>query len=1192
MRLKSLTLSGFKSFPKRTIIHFPTGISAIVGPNGCGKSNIIDAIRWVLGEQSPKMLRAKQMSDLIFRGSSGAKAPASAYVKLVLENTGRLMPPELEDLPEIEIERILFANGDAKYRLNRKNCRLKEIRYLFMDTGAGTRAYSIIDQGQVNEFVEMSPDERRFMVEEVAGISRYKARRSEARRQMEETSLNLERLEDIIHEVERQMRSLKRQAGKARRYMALEEEKKGLEQGILAHRWQEVKDRAEETAARISEVEQEMDLLLAEEAALKLSVRKTAMELESDRARLQEAKSRLRRLQEELRTVEEEIQLLERTRVDLRSRMEGAARRLRETDELEEQLSRRIHDASSETDSLEKRICQLEEQAERASYELQQSRQAHEEALKQAEQAKGRLMDEISRRARIESEISRLEDRLFHLEDKVERHRAKQKELEALHEKISEEQEQERLRLAALTEEEASISSEMEGLRRKKAAIAQDLQEIRSRIAAHKEELAGIQVRLSTLKALERAGAGLSQGEKAILASEKGKGLSPLAASLKVEPGWEAVVETALGSLARSLVIEDMEQAAALAEVVRRAGRGSAGLLIKSLAAAVEPPGPYRIPSEEAARSEIRILADVVEACSKEAAAALCRLSSCIYVEDLDQARALYEQLRPITDRPFLIVTRRLEVLSSDGCLKVHTKKGEEEGIIFRQAELQRLADKEKEISRLLETLTDEEGGLSRQISGIDSMLDEKAVKLKEIEKKKQALNHRLSAIALEMDKAANRLELMEFEAHEAEAEMEMARSRLEELKEELEGRKEKEAGLRQEVEALDRHTSELSSRMEERRSALEAIRMDLARARAALDERQRTAKALIKDLSALKERRQALLKEQAGLKEELSRCDSSLEQAKGRFQSLKERLKAASLDIRAKEEAAENKEEGFRAAEAQLRDLRHRISLVRERRLNLEAKAQELASALSSIEEELNARFGKGPKELAGAGLLGEMDRQEAMERLAEIKARMEKMGSVNLAAIEDYEKLAERHGYLMEQKEDLLGSLNDVQQAIERIDRECTEKFKKALSDINGSLEKIFPLLFDGGSAKLTATGEGDIWETGIDYQIRLPGKQIQHLALLSGGEKALSALALIFAIFFIKPSPFCLLDEVDAPLDEANTERFNRLVKKIAVNSQVLLVTHNQRVMEIADTLYGVTMEEKGISKLVSVNLVELA
>ena len=1215
MRLKSLTLSGFKSFAKRTTIHFPPGISAVVGPNGCGKSNIIDAIRWVLGEQSPRLLRARSMDDIIFRGSH-RKTPQAAYVKLVMENQGDLAPPELKEIPEIEIERTLFPTGETKYRLNRKNCRLKEIRYLFMDTGAGTRAYSIIDQGQVNEFVEMTPEERRFMVEEVAGISRYKARRSEAKRQMKETRQNLERLEDVIHEVARQMRSLKRQASKARRYMEIKNRREELEKGLMVIEWQENSHKLSRLSKEIQDLER--DMATEETRANTVGVEKKKIEILLSRAteQLQTSKQELKRLRQKQDSLQDRQIQLKNSRVRTESRLEAELKGREEFSERLDSARRALHEVGEDIVRLQQEIQHHTELKQKDRESLVAMEREEQQLRKGLDAARDRLMDQLSLKARLDSEQERAETRIQQLEDRIDRHQEKQqaigKEIDRVREKLKVITEQQKEVLHQEEEEQDRLKT----LQEKRSSIEYEIKKIDQRDGQISKKMQALQIRLSTLEALDRSGAGFGQGERAILESPGGKGLRPLASLIEVKKGWEAIVETALSAMARALLVDSLQEAEGLCKVVSRRKKGSAALFIKALAEKRQekPVDEKGLEQDQVKRSATTVgkesagirLSSVVRAKESSAASAVEFLRRVAFAPTLREAASLLmeeETVNPHRDErtktgkelapPLLeyAVTRDLQILSRNGLLIVHAPGSLDEMLIYRRTETARLREEKKILEREQDSISSAKARLRQRLKAVVAAISQAENHLQTLNKEKKVMEKEYGSLSIEKEKLQNRMDLLEFERDEAVEEINIARKELEEILDKVQTVAKREQKARQELARLEEENSIRSEALSQAREMAKKTEVLLSALQTELKEKKARRESLSDELKRLSSQAEQAKESVCKLKETLAEIDRKAKALEGKRSEISRTAHNAKGHVRAAESKVLDLEEQMRQAESAIKEIRHNISLKSQRISTLKEQLKEASVAMERLAQNGMARFKVHPETISTQSILMDISPEEAMKEVARLREKMEKMGSINLAAIQDFQELSKRHEYLMTQKSDLLGSLEDIDRAIQKIDKECTEKFTSAVKEINGSLKQIFPLLFDGGDATLKITpGEG-IWDSGIEYRIQLPGKKIRHLGLLSGGEKALCALALIFAIFFIKPSPFCLLDEVDAPLDQANTDRFNSLVRRISARSQVLLVTHNQKVMEIADTLYGVTMEGKsGISKLVTVDLVE--
>ncbi len=1191
MRLKRLTISGFKSFPKRVSITFSQGVSAIVGPNGSGKSNIVDAVRWVLGEQNPRLLRAKSMDDLIYRGN-GTKAPRSAYVRLILENSRGMAPPELASIPEIEIERILFPSGEAKFRLNRKNCRLKDIRYLFMDTGAGARAYSIIDQGQVGHFVSMSSEQRRMMVEEVAGISRYKARRAEASGRLRQTLQNLERLNDIIIEVKKQAAYLKRQAARANRYLKLRERQEALSLFILKSRWaaacQQEKELAAVRSYRIRKKEALEMKLLAADTRLK----EMDLLMEENRQQVKTLKDEIGQIEADIEGLSLRLMDREKELVLCRQTTKGLKEKFEDIDAHRKNYLERLK-------ALEKKLKILEERAEAGEGDRQSLLDMIGEVekkvsgrLRSLETAREALVDLSSERAGLNSRKASLQESIKGLKNRFSRLNSQfedaRKEIQRLKGEREGIEERAVEAGAAMGLEEGRLRD----LKKRLSGLDAHLSRLSQRAAEQSSRVTRLRAELDTLSSIMSARMQPLDGARELL---RGLGMEACALSdiLQVERGWEEMVETALGETVHAFFLKDCSHKEILKAVQTIIAKAKENQGLSLLPSVSLPEGrDEKGTSFQAAgddRNGVSCLSERIQ--GNDQATEICRviLSRWFFAEDIESALRFKDSKR--VSGPFHIITRDGFVITPWNEIRFSGSGGKAKGLLWTRARCGQISRRLARAENALLKLENKSGALEEKRQGLLKEISQLEQRLLSLRQEKDELEAEKQRIDMASNRTRDKIELYEFEQEEIDREQLHLKGALSEVEEKLSGvtKKEEQASMR--LQELERAYNSADGQMKELRSRLQNYSLEKTR---------------------IETEKKGLQKEISRILEEIERSESLSRDIEKEVSVLSKREKGI---IRQIEEHSRKKQILVDEETSLLKTLKEREDSLEEllsRRTHQEGVKRELSadhSALSQELHEVDIQLSKLLKEkeylseACRSGLRRQIDAddfdfprdilglspEEADESLALVRQKIERIGPVNLTAIEEFEELEGRLSFLREQEADLRASADDIQKAIERIDMQCRQKFKQALDDINASLERVFPLLFDGGHARLGLESPGNLLESGVELLIDIPGKRIRNLNLLSGGEKALSALALIFSIFFIKPSPFCLLDEVDAPLDEANTARFNRLIRKISQNSQVILVTHNQSVMETADTLYGVTMEEKGISKLISVSLV---
>lgn len=1172
MKLKYLTLYGFKSFPVRTKLEFSSGISAVVGPNGCGKSNVIDAIRWVLGEQSPAVLRAKGMEDLIYSGDRG-RTVNFAEVTLGLETTGPLSVSELEGVTEVEIRRRLSRSGDSEYSINGKTCRLKDIHYLFMDTGAGTRAYSIVDQGQINRFVDMDAEERRDILNEAAGIARYKARRMETARRLAQTRENLERLNDILSEVDGQRKKLSEQAERTSVYLTLRAEQERLEKAVYASEWRAASERLQvldrethELTDRITSLEAERNILLSQREQTSLSM------LQKEEA-LAEVRKELSAKEDELRRLADLKNNQERLRFGEEHRLKTAQASVQEMAGRRERAAARISALVSEIASMKQAVSELSFHISGQESRLKDAQKTRDAAMNALEKLKGELVGSHAAYVRLDSQ--RRSQRA-----QIERLNAKLKAVEAEKARIEQEAGLKNTEIDAIKDRLTVLSQQLNSLQAKEQELqggldftAKERRDVWNNRQQLHTRLSELRARLKAIQGLENAKTGYLEATKAILQQKGIKNMGIAADMLQVKPGFEEQVETVFSHTLQAVVLESLKDLKQVSGLVKNNNIGDARVFVMERL-------PQQLPSDTGK------MQDMIHVTGPLTAPVSYYLSRWNRVQDLDaglNAVCNGEHSSFISENGDIVMPWGEVILRGR-----HT----ESGIMARRAELTALKTDEQRLSMEYDEVVSCEKALQARLEGLQEELSairrqkeqlsqEQTGLLRNFERMKaqsEAQTERMERLVLEMEAAQSELMDLEVGIEETEQSLEQVAQKKAEAEAEIRG---KERDLRQQEEVLSR------------------IRKELEAERIASAEKKMRLSSLEHEATAAKDRLTAMEREGETLQRDILSATKRIEEINKALEITLERLNKEEQEVSRLKTLIFDLQNDYYSQRDSLNEIQKQAD-------SLQAEIQELQKALHSKEVEratvqeaaraivnrCQELFQASVEENEIQWLFQGFEPAAARRRLKALIKEINAIGAVNLTAIEEFQKLEERHGFLAAQREDLLRSVQDIEKAIVQINSTCRKRLKETLESINERLKEVVPLLFDGGEAALAFTEKEDVLEAGVEYLIKLPGKRIQHLSLLSGGEKALAALALIFAIFLMKPSPFCLLDEVDAPLDGANTQRFTQLVRRIANQSQMILITHNQRVMEVADTLYGVTMEEKGVSKLVSVRLAQNA
>lgn len=1183
MKIKTLEIHGFKSFVDKTTFNFPIGITAIVGPNGCGKSNIVDAIRWVLGEQNPRHLRGKLMEDVIFSGSDDRKPLGMAEVVLTLSNEEGRAPAEYMNFTEIEVMRRLYRSGESEYYINKVQCRLKDIVDLFTDTGIGTRAYSIVEQGQVAWVISSRPEERRVLFEEAAGINRYRHRKADALRRLESTRQNLTRVQDIIGEVKRQINSFSRQAKKAERYKALREELKGIELLLTSKEYNGLKE-------KMGVLELELQGLRDREVELSTLISQKG-------ANLEELKTRFLKEDEALRAVREKVFEIDRSI----QKRDGELRMVElKVDELlrnETRLLKEMEGLRSQEEGLTRDLQDLKQ----AEGEIVSQIGFKEKGLKGLEGSLLGLMDKLrileGRLDEKKAEVVDLMTRLAHANNTLLNLSRDEEGLgERLTRAFKERDEGERLLASKegvvkdLKDRVEGIVSGLQALVRKREAQLDRIKELESLLAERegllkimKEEAALTSSRLWSLKEWEENLDGLKDGARAIMLNKKvgsaWEGIHGLVADvIEVAPPYEKAVDAALGERLQYIIVKSQKEGVEAVEYLKAQAGGRGSFIPLELKEKVTTSHPPHL--EDKIEAPLINLVRV-----KEGYHHIARylLGDSLLVKDLKMALELWR--KDGIDKT--IVTLDGEVVDAYGVITGGASNGT--SILQRRRETKELTERLEGLEERVRALVQEVTGLKEGIKAgegiLEGLRDETHSKeielvnlqgeLKREEGEMTRLRERLNAINFEIEGLQDGIKGGSARKAEFTREKEGLEEGLRDIEVLIKGLTEEMTNLSSDRDVLTQKVTAQKVEIAGMKERLEGIRGNIERTDNTLLEIEERLKARADEIEKGREERKAREAEGQRLKEGL-----------GSLLRLKDEV---SKSVTQMEEVLNATSQEMASLEADLKGIKGEMERFQEEDNRLSLELKEIELNLVHLAERVTERYGVTIEDYAPSDDVKAMGEEKLISRLDELKDQIEGLGEVSLSAIEECRELENRLQFLTDQQTDLTRSVEALQKIINRINRTTRQRFRETFDAINQRFQEVFPRFFQGGRAELRLIDEGEILESGIDIVAQPPGKRLQNINLLSGGEKALTAIALIFSISLIKPSPFCLLDEVDAPLDDANVIRFNNFLKEMARTSQFILITHNKGTMEIADTLFGITMETAGVSKMVSVELV---
>ncbi len=1184
MRLKALEISGFKSFAEKTVLNFTSDVTAIVGPNGCGKSNIVDALRWAMGEQSARHLRGQSMEDVIFGGSERLAAIGMAEVTVLLDNADHSAPSDYAAFAEIAITRRLFRSGESEYFINRVPCRLRDIVDLFLGTGIGNKSYSIIGQGRVEELVNARPEDRRRVIEEAAGTSRFKSRRQAAERRMERTRQNLLRVNDIVREVDGQLRKIELQARKAERYRNLKEQLKEQELRWAGFRKGQLEGEIAERGAAIRAVEERIASLMA-------TMRGQEAEGERLRAALQEAEEAVGAVQERLyqarsarQAEEQRIGFFERAQEESRE-FAGAAR------EEAVRTAARLEAIASEVEDLGQAVDEFSRVWRREAERVERT-ESETEVLRAR-------IGEIE--AAVEQERERRSDRMFEHSRLINSRQSHQERLERLRTESAEKESQQRSMeqaLEAMRQQRAREARELDGCMTRAAAREEalrradtDLERSRRELAEDeaglgrlKDELQAARSALSSLEVLQKNFEGYQEGVRAVMVNHQSNGGSDgvcgvVADFIEAPEEVERALTAVLGERLQYVVVEGHREGVEAIEYLKRESAGRGGFIPRRFER-----GNCAAPAAPADADVVAPLLRLVRVKEGYRDVADYLLGDVSVVRDLESGLGLWRTngfshslvtLDGEVIDPMGVVTggsveslqggpisrrRRIKELQGQVVSGEERARRAREGVAARCASVEAMEMERRRLGEEVQELAVTKVQREQELLRTDQTV---ARSVRDLETLAQELRHVADEMASLHDAAA----ACDAAIADGTREEEVSRSRLDVMQ----------GGLQESVEELRAADG-----------CLTACRVSAAEAK----ERAENAKANLANRVSQREELAAQLRERERRTAEMSRkvqeMSESRQQAALRVEALRAEVDGLEAEVASRQRHQRELSGRARAAQEAAHRMRPDVDALQENRNQLHLRERELSMELGHLGDDIRDKYGvelpdppAGPDDGPSAGDLA--------EQVAELRARLQRMGEVNLAAIGEFEELAERSRFLTTQREDLERSMADLQQTLTKLNRICRQRFKESFEEINREFQAIFPKLFEGGNASLVLTDENDYLETGVDIVAQPPGKKLQSVGLLSGGEKALTAVSLLFAIFLTKPSPFCFLDEVDAPLDDVNLERFIDMVKEMTRLSQFMVVTHNKQTMMAADVLYGITMADPGVSKVVSVEMV---
>ncbi|TGB00254.1 chromosome segregation protein SMC [Sporolactobacillus shoreae] len=1180
MFLKRLDVSGFKSFANKTSVEFVPGVTAVVGPNGSGKSNITEAIRWVLGEQSAKSLRGTKMEDIIFSGSDARRAVNMAEVTLTLDNKDHYLP---FDYTEISVTRRVFRSGESEFLLNRQNCRLKDIVDLFMDSGLGREAYSVIGQGKIDEILNSKAEDKRRIFEEASGVLKYKLRKQLAEKKLGDSEDDLNRVEDILHELESRIEPLEKQASIAKDYLAKKDELEEVDIALLAHdigevhaRWSESKKRSAELAA---EKEERGSRLTEREREYQENRRKASQLdqlIETNQAKMAELGENLEKILGQKEVMAERRKNAQSTSDELKERLSA----------LETQLDEERQAQNQVIDSCRVENTRLEELRRLLNQKQLDAAGLDENLDERIEKLKSEYIEVLNEQASMRNEQRYLTDQKKVLEQKQSRVGTSTETAKSLAEAA-------RSRKQKIDHEIRQQADAGQQLQRKLSEGESVLQQNHKRYSVQKESIDKINrfieqavSKKEMLEALKEDYAGFYQGVRTVLKNRKNLTgiIGAVAELIRVDEKYETAIEIALGASSQSIIVSDEKCGRQAIQFLRTHQAGRATFLPVSVmkSRAIQYSDRQRLEKNGAFTG----MADKLVNCDSAIRPVIEHLLGTVIVaENLEGANTLAKEM----SYKYRIVTLSGDVVAPGGAMTGGSLKKNHAGLISRTTEIEQITNQIKEMRTKLAELRHDFIELKNRIAEEELSTAKLRKEVQIAAESYRNLENSLHEAEAEEKNSMDKYQLLSRENGDFVSEQEKISTRLEEINDSLSRNHEKGSELTATISQLTESRKDRDSVRASLQSEITSLRVQTAEQSQKtlhLKEKRDTIKARVDDLTAGAE----------ALRSSIRNVHSDMDQQSFSTEELAAKIQQGQIDKQNLTQLLEEKKKERLSEQEKLSVQEHEIRDERDRMTGLSAALQEedvklgrldvqLDHLIDTLREDYELTF-----EAAKENYQLNSDPEEARKKVKLIKKAIEELGTVNIGAIEEYENVMEREQFLSAQKEDLLKARNTLEDVMTEMDHEVEQRFSVTFEKIRGHFQVVFRELFGGGKADLKLIDPDDLLNSGIEILAEPPGKKLQRLSLLSGGERALTAIALLFAILKVRPVPFCVLDEVEAALDDANVDRYAEFLKKFSSETQFIVVTHRHGTMEHADVLYGVTMQESGISRLVSVRLEE--
>jgi len=1182
MFLKKIKIDGFKSFAKAIVVNFPAPLTAIVGPNGSGKSNIVDAIRWAMGEQSAKSLRGSRMSDIIFAGSDDFKPLQKASVTLYFDNSNNALSVEKK---QIRIKRTVSVDGQSDYYLNGSSCRLKDIEELLMDTGLGKDSYSIVGQGKIDSILNSKPEKLRELFEEAAGIVKHKTRKQEAEKRLDKTSQDLQRIKDLVWELDKQVKPLKRSAEKARKYQRLKKELKEIEVNLLLDRWESNYQLLGETR-KDEEVSRKKVYKLEEELNKANSIlEKKIEELEDEEVfldelqeKLYQTKTKREQAENNLKVLAERNNGLSREKKSNEEQMETIKKDQANLVQKKEIINENIEEIKIEEKDIKNKI-------ELLNGELNQVKDLITGKKEELFDKRNSILNENIERNEIHSELEKSKGKARYLEHEIEKMAEKRKSVsQQLEDKILEEKEILK-NINEIETELMSSNNELVSLKKEEEKINTSIEDISINAEKIKDKMNHNKSRLKVLQDMEDDYQGYFRGVKNILAEDsKISGIIGVVADLiDVEKKYEVAIETALGAKLQNVVTENDSAARKAVKYLKSSNGGRATFLplnmVRGKKAGVDMININKM------EGYLGVASDIISYDNKLDQVMLSLLGKTIVARDLDSATELSKKIRS----SLKIVTLDGEFINTTGAITGGSQKNNNRGLLGRS----------REIEELKTTVSENDSKYNKKINKIEKykiekyslndIQEKKRQQIKELEFKKNDLNKDL----LNMQKDENRLETelklidRDFEDYHKQLGnndnlIQRLEGQLSSIKNEHNKEKDQINNRENEVKRLENNEKELNKKITENRVEMATLTQ---KKNNMISEKQN----IIDELKNISLREKNICNILSELADKLMNIENRKKELKKMKEDFAVQITEMDKEYNISNQAFKKKEKDVKELQNTYNKKQQDLGVIKDEYHKIDLKITRLEDKNIQIADRLMEEYEVSPEE--GIEERIEISNYaQISHKIKEFKDAIKVLGPVNIGAIKEYEDLIERLTYLREQQDDLLQARTSIEKVIKELEKSMTERFYETFAEVKDQFENTFERLFDGGKAELRLTQPENLLETGVEIEAQPPGKQLKKLTLMSGGERALTAIALVFAFLKVNPSPMYILDEIDAPLDDANVKRFANYLKEYSNFVQFLVITHNKLMMTEANVIYGITMEEKGVSKLVSLKLDE--